>query len=110
MSFQRNQNIPWEDPLIQKGLHETLKGFFPFCSMGRMVGSKGCKSQVMRHFMNVSEQKLKRIEIRIDGDGLGFLISAKTEISQLGASGCFDMKMKRVLLPKQHAIWNRSGG
>ena len=52
--------------------------------MGGMGYPKLLESMEMRHFMDVCQEELIGIEIRIDGDGLDLTVFAVAEIAQLG--------------------------
>jgi hypothetical protein len=56
--------------------------------------------------VNIGKQKLKWVQIGIDGDGLDFSVFSVSEITQFGGSGSKYSKMEGSALPKAKAIGN----
>ena len=64
----------------------------------------------MRYFMHISDQKLVRIQVVINRDGVRFFSPVIAIIAQLGGSFFYNLEMKRVLLPKRNAVVQSSNG
>jgi hypothetical protein len=74
-----------------------------------MIYAEFFKGMEMCHFMNIGKQKLKWVQIGIDGDSLDFSVFSVAEITQLGCPWSKYSKMEGSALPKAKAIGNGSG-